>query len=214
MIRKALICAMLAIVAGCLWVVFGTNHSFVTTPSMYPTIPPGSEIFVSAQEEYHVGDVIEFHANGLNWAHRLIEMKPDGSFVTKGDNPENTPDVFVPPVKQNAVIGKVVLAPRFLGFPQLIAHAPGYGLAWLRTELGLTGRILLVAIVALISMVSITGIPRVLRSKRPASLLDAGENKVADAGAEPSQVELAPATSDPLPASRVSLEAVGSRSTT
>ena len=44
-----------------------TNHSYITTPSMYPTIPPGSMIFVSPATQYHVGEVIEFRANGIAW---------------------------------------------------------------------------------------------------------------------------------------------------
>ena len=130
-----------------------TNHSYVSTPSMYPTIPPGSMIFVSPQQHYGVGQVIEFRANGLTWAHRLIAIKADGDFVTKGDNPQNSPDVFVPAVRQKDVVGAVTHAPRWLGFPELIVHRPAYGLAWLRAELGLGGRIGLVAIVGLLSLV-------------------------------------------------------------
>src|ERR1700722_3794099 len=110
------------LVVGVLLAVFGvlvvgsvvTNHSYVTTPSMYPTIPPGSEIFVSAQKTYHVGQVIEFHAGGTTWAHRLIKINPDGTFVTKGDNPANVADVFVPAVTRADVIGAVTYAPRWL----------------------------------------------------------------------------------------------------
>ena len=122
-----------------------TNHSYITTPSMYPTIPPGSEIFVSPQRAYHVGQVIEFRANGMTWAHRLIAIKPNGDYVTKGDNPQNAPDVFIPALTRKDVIGAVTHAPRWLGFPELIVHHPSYGLAWLRAELGATGKILMVA---------------------------------------------------------------------
>lgn len=131
-----------------------SNHSYVTTPSMYPTIPPGSEIFVSHEKAYHVGDVIEFHANGLTWAHRLIKINPNGTFVTKGDNPQNTPDVFVPAITAKDVVGKITHAPRWLGFPELILKHPGYGLSWLRAELGAGGKIGLVAVVGLVSLLS------------------------------------------------------------
>ncbi len=139
--------------ASCLGVALGTNHSYVTTPSMYPTIPPGSEIFVRSAQDYRVGDVIEFKANGLVWAHRLVEIKPDGTYVTKGDNPQNAPDVFVPALTRKDVVGKVVLAPRWLGFPELILHHPGYGLSWMRAELGVPGKLIVVALVALVSLV-------------------------------------------------------------
>jgi signal peptidase I len=119
-----------------------TNHSYVYTPSMYPTIPPGSMIFVQHEPSYHVGEVIEFHANGLVWAHRLIAIKPNGDLVTKGDNPASRPDVFVPPLRMNDIIGKVVYAPKFLGFPQLFVHHPAYAWRWFVFELGVVGKLI------------------------------------------------------------------------
>ena len=164
MIRKIGTGVLLAVALACGVLAFTTNHSYVTTPSMYPTIPPGSEIFVSPAKDYHVGDVIEFRANGLVWAHRLVRINPDGSYVTKGDNPENAPDVFVPALTRKDVIGVVTHAPRWVGFPELIAHHPGYGLSWLRAELGLPGKILLVvAVAALCLLPDVPG----LRRRRP-----------------------------------------------
>jgi signal peptidase I len=135
-----------------------TNHSYVSTPSMYPTIPPGSMIFVEHESHYHVGDVIEFRGNGLVWAHRIIAIKPGGVFVTKGDNPQNAPDIFTPPTTRVDVIGKVVVAIPWLGFPELIVHSPAYGLAWLRFELGIFGRVaLLLAALGLSTFVALGG---------------------------------------------------------
>jgi signal peptidase I len=144
MVRKIAAGAFAAIFAAVVAVTLFTNHSYVTTPSMYPTIPPGSEIFVSHEQHYHVGQVIEFRANGLVWAHRLIAIKGT-NFVTKGDNPLNSPDVFVPPLTQADVIGAVTFAPKWLGFPELILHRPSYGMGWLRAELGVWGRVALIA---------------------------------------------------------------------
>jgi signal peptidase I len=157
MIRKIL--AGLAVVLfGLIAVAFVfTDHSYVTTPSMYPTIQPGSEIFVSHEAHYHIGQVIEFRGNGLIWAHRLVNIKPNGDFITKGDNPENARDVFVPALTQAGVIGAVTHAPRWFGFPELIVHHPSYGLAWLRAELGLSGKIGLVGVIGLLSLLSASG---------------------------------------------------------
>ena len=149
MLRKVFVCIAFVAVAFGVVLSFVVNHSYVTTPSMYPTIPPGSEMFVSAKQDYHVGDVIEFRANGLTWVHRLVKINPDGSYVTKGDNPENAPDIFEPAVTKADVIGSVDHSVPGIGFPELILHHPSYGLAWLRTELGLTGRILLVTLFTL-----------------------------------------------------------------
>jgi signal peptidase I len=157
MIRKTLVAAGLVLFALVTAVLVMSNRSYVTTPSMYPTIPPGSEIFVSHEAHYRVGQVIEFRDNGLIWAHRLIKIKPNGDFITKGDNPQNTPDVFIPALTQANVIGAVTHAPRWVGFPELIVHHPGYGLAWLRAELGLSGKIGLVALVGLLSLLSASG---------------------------------------------------------
>ena len=177
MIRKIGTGVLLVVALACGVLAFTTNHSYVTTPSMYPTIPPGSEIFVSPAKAYHVGDVIEFRANGLVWAHRLVHINADGSLVTKGDNPENATDVFVPALTRKDltgttghlrfgyryvgkdVIGVVTHAPRWVGFPELIAHHPGYGLSWLRAELGLPGKLLLVvAVGALCLLPDVTGL--------------------------------------------------------
>ena len=152
MIRKLLAAFAVVLIAAVAGIALFTNHSYVTTPSMYPTIPPGSMIFVSPQAHYHVGEVIEFRANGLTWAHRLIAIKPNGDFVTKGDNPQNSPDVFIPAVTAKDVIGAVTHAPRWLGFPELILHHPRYGLAWLRAELGITGRVVVVLAAGLLAL--------------------------------------------------------------
>ena len=154
MIRKLLGGLGAAAVIALMVAAFVTNHSYVTTPSMYPTIPPGSEIIVSHATSYHVGEVIEFHANGLTWAHRLVKINPDGTYVTKGDNPQNAPDVFVPALTRADVVGVVTHAPRWLGFPELIAHHPSYGLSWLRAELGLAGKFILVGLVGVVFLLT------------------------------------------------------------
>jgi len=141
-IRLLLLCVLVVIVAGGAALLSLTNHSYVYTPSMYPTIPPGSMIFVQHEPSYHVGEVIEFHANGLVWAHRLIAIKPNGDLVTKGDNPASRPDVFVPPLRMNDIIGKVIYAPKFLGFPQLFVHHPAYAWRWFVFELGVVGKLI------------------------------------------------------------------------
>ena len=141
LLRRLAGATLLVISIGFVGLLATTNHSFVTTPSMWPTIPPGSMIFVRPERSYKVGDVIEFRANGLIWAHRLIAITKGGDYRTKGDNPQNVPDVFVPPVTRSDIIGKVVAAPRFLGFPELALHRPGYAFDWFITEIGIGGKI-------------------------------------------------------------------------
>ncbi|MDA8290963.1 MAG: signal peptidase I, partial [Actinomycetota bacterium] len=134
------------------------NHAYITTPSMYPTIPPGAMVFISPRRSYHVGEVIEFHANGLLWVHRLIAIRPNGDFVTKGDNPQSTPDVFSPPTTGRDVVGVVTRTVPYLGFPQLFVNHPAYALGWLRAELGTRGRVAaLVAAAGLALFVALGG---------------------------------------------------------
>jgi signal peptidase I len=159
------------IIAASAYIELATNHAYVTTPSMAPTIPPGSLLFIDKEPVYHVGDVIEFRANGLQFAHRIIRINAAGDIGTKGDNPANAPDVFLPPVTSADVIGKVVAAPRWLGFPELILHHPSYGLAWLRTELGLWGKLLVMAVGG--ALVTIATMLRRRPSPAPVSTRDA-----------------------------------------
>lgn len=138
-LSAAVLLAIIGVVAA--YVTFFTNHVYITTPSMYPTLPPGSIAIVERQATYKVGDVIEFRGNGLVFLHRIIRISPSGDITTKGDNPENTPDFFDPPTTKADIIGKEVLGIPWLGFPELFAHHPSYALAWLRGELGTTGRV-------------------------------------------------------------------------
>jgi signal peptidase I len=148
--RKVFAALVAVAICACIGLFLTSDHAYITTPSMYPTIQPGAMVFVAKQPAYHVGEVIEFRGNGLLWVHRLIAVK-DGSLVTKGDNPASTPDVFVPALTTKDVVGSVVFSVPFLGFPELMAHHPSYGLSWLRAELGFAGRLILVLVVGLVA---------------------------------------------------------------
>jgi signal peptidase I len=178
-VRQALTGLLTLVVCAGIVLFLTTSHAYISTPSMYPTIPPGSMVFIEPQRTYHVGEVIEFKGNGLLWVHRLVKIEPNGNLVTKGDNPQSTPDIFVPSTTMTDVVGSVVVSVPYLGFPELIAHDPSYGLSWLRAELGLTGKLVLLALVAVISALLVT------RKRRPA---DAGSHgrHAAPAGTAPS----------------------------
>ncbi|HLZ36757.1 MAG TPA: S24/S26 family peptidase [Mycobacteriales bacterium] len=170
-LRRTVTGLLLVLAAACAALALATDHSYVTTPSMYPTITPGSMVFVSPTRHYHPGQVIKFRANGLVWVHRLVEIWPTGEFITKGDNPQNARDVFLPALTRKDVVGVVTHAPRWLGFPELIAHDPAYGLGWLRAELGPRGKITLVGTIGLISFIPALDLPRLV-SRRTAGLSD------------------------------------------
>lgn len=145
---------LVLLVAGTVFIGFFTNHVYVTTPSMYPTLPPGSMAFIEKSPNYRVGDIIEFHGNGLVFMHRIIRISRDGVITTKGDNPENAPDVFFPATTKADVIGKVGLGVHWIGFPELFVHRPGYALDWLRAELGFRGKLVVIGICGLIFSLS------------------------------------------------------------
>jgi signal peptidase I len=142
------------------WVAVAANYGFVTTASMYPSIPPGSMVFVHNEATYHVGEVIEFHGNGLDYVHRIIKIARNGDITTKGDNPANSPDVFVPPLTKADVIGAVYASPKWIGFPELIVRHPSYGLAWLRFELGPVREAAAIMLVALVTFLLTGGVVR------------------------------------------------------
>jgi len=172
MSRKILVAAssvgLATVVVATLYVVLFTNHVFVTTPSMYPTIPPGAMVLIKKEPNYHVGDVIEFRGNGLDFLHRIIRISGTGDITTKGDNPQNAPDVFDPPTTASDVIGKAVYSLPWAGFPELIAKHPAYGLSWLRAELGLTGRLIVLMLSGMIFF-GLAGDVRRGRWKSPAA---------------------------------------------
>ena len=99
--------------------VLGYSVLRVETDSMEPTYPVGSVIYVAPVNDYtelQVGDVISFRTDSgssMLTTHRIVEIKMDGSYITKGDNnQENDLD----PVIFERISGKVVMGISALGF--------------------------------------------------------------------------------------------------
>lgn len=72
--------------------VFGRSMLKVVTGSMEPSLQVGDYIYIkdTPADELEVGDVITFRSEepdvyGKLVTHRIIEVRPDGTFVTKGD---------------------------------------------------------------------------------------------------------------------------------
>ncbi len=121
--------------------VFGFSVKIIGSPSMQPTINVDDMIVVKACDEYVVGDVIMFDDPNLSApvTHRIIAENTDGTFVTKGDNPQNSPDPN--PVSPDEIYGKVVKT--FSGVGRVVEFA--------RSPLGM---ILLFGIAALLIFIS------------------------------------------------------------
>jgi signal peptidase len=109
----------------------------VHTGSMSPTIPSNSAVIVQ-KGVYAVGRVITFETPNGPVTHRLIERRPDGMLITKGDANE-TPDPGA--ISPSDVIGGVVAAPPLLG----------YGLTYLKNPLGLASLVVAIFAVWLLS---------------------------------------------------------------
>ena len=84
----------------------------VRTGSMRPAIPPKSAVVV---QEHHFapGEVISFYHRGEVVTHRFVGRSADGGIRTKGDA-NATADPWT--IRAHDVIGRVVAAPRGLGY--------------------------------------------------------------------------------------------------
>lgn len=95
----------------------------VHTGSMSPGIPPESAVVVR-EGQYRVGDVVSFTEHGSVVTHRLIAIEPDGTIETKGDANRSADPWHVPVTN---IIGRVVAAPRRLGYLLMYMRTPAGG---------------------------------------------------------------------------------------
>jgi len=90
-----------------------TRMFVVKSGSMTPTIQVDDAVLVKPQAVYRPGDIISFtshHGNVVT--HRIIGVKSDGSFMTKGDA-NAAADQW--PLDRSAVIGKEYLVIPWIG---------------------------------------------------------------------------------------------------
>jgi signal peptidase I len=86
---------LLALAVGC-WLLLvptqlGGAASYVRVQgnSMYPTLRTGDTVLLIRDDRYVVGDIVAFRSKQLGGAvviHRIVDVAPDGRFVTQGDN--------------------------------------------------------------------------------------------------------------------------------
>jgi len=104
----------------------GFMFDVVLSGSMEPELSVGGVLAIKPVEsrQISVGDIVAYSSGGEKViAHRVIEVQPDGYFITKGDANED-PDVS--PVPASSVVGEV-----FFHLPYL-----GYAAAFVKTRLG------------------------------------------------------------------------------
>lgn len=147
------ILVILVCFAGILLVpkVFGVEPMAVLSGSMNPTYKVGSLIYVNthvSQNSIKVGDPITFKLEGNTVVtHRVVKIKSDGSYVTKGDA-NNTNDGGS--VKYAAVVGVPIFTIPYLGYIATYATSK-------------TGIILLVTLILVILL--LTFLPDLLDGK-------------------------------------------------
>lgn len=115
---------VLFLLASVLPIPGGVKSFVVQSGSMEPAIHTGSIVVIRAQDNYQQGDVITFGPRSKTkppTTHRIIEVKADGSFVTKGDANE---DKDIRTVSRYEVIGKVLFSVPFLGYAVAAAQKP------------------------------------------------------------------------------------------
>ena len=109
--------------------VAGIKTFIVQSGSMEPAISTGSVVVVKSSDTYHVGDVITFGPRSKTKSpttHRIVEVKEDGNFVTRGDA-NNAEDMRT--VSRFEVIGKVLFSVPYVGYAVAAAQKPwGFGL--------------------------------------------------------------------------------------
>jgi len=96
----------------------------VVSDSMIPVFYKGDMLLVYGAPNYTVGDIVVYSnpATSLPIVHRIIEVTPDGKFVTKGDNnPVADPGYITPgPIPPEVVKGKVFFRIPFVGWVKIL----------------------------------------------------------------------------------------------
>lgn len=111
-----------AIVLGCTLVV-GHTPFVITSNSMAPRVRVGDVVLVEPHpERASVGHVVAFRdaVRGDVKLHRIVDVRPDGLYVTRGDaNPEADSD----PLEPERIIGVAQILVPFIGEPAIWTRA-------------------------------------------------------------------------------------------
>lgn len=121
------------------------------------TIPEDSIIMVhdlteAQKSTLEVGDVITFHQGGIYKVHRIVEIKGDGTLVTKGDANQSNDA----PIKMSDVNGKVVG----------VAPNVGKAVSFVRDASIESPLLIIIGVILLIIMIySIVEVAEIIRNK-------------------------------------------------
>ena len=110
------------------WAFLGWSPTLVTSGSMAPLVAPGDVVMVRpvAPEELATNNVVLYDRPDTGRVlHRILEARPDGTFVTGGDA-NTSPDSAA--VNPEDVQGAAVLAVPWIGRPSLWLSQERFGL--------------------------------------------------------------------------------------
>lgn len=121
-------------------VLVGLKPYKVMSGSMEPVLPIGALIYIRETNEIEEGEMVAFEVgNGQICVHRCMEIREDGTYVTKGDA-NAVQDVAT--VRKDQLIGKGVL---------VLPYA-GYWVQFLQTPLGIS--VIIVCLLGSVAMES------------------------------------------------------------
>lgn len=119
--------------------VFPIKPVGVATASMLPQISVGDMVILKEvkSEELKVGDVIGYKLDNITVVHRIASINQNSSmeyiYTTKGDN--NDQEDYLP-VKEDAIVGKVVFKVKYVALPTIWLHSVYSGRADVGVETG------------------------------------------------------------------------------
>lgn len=120
----AVVFIVLLLLSSALPIPGGWKTFVVQSGSMEPAIKTGGIVVVKPMTAYGVGDIITFGPRSKTkppTTHRIIEVKDDGNFVTKGDA-NNGEDMRT--VSRYEVIGRVLFSVPYVGYAVAAAQKP------------------------------------------------------------------------------------------
>lgn len=120
----AVVLIVLLLLSSALPIPGGIKTFVVQSGSMEPAIKTGGIVVVKPMAAYVVGDVITFGPRSKTkppTTHRIMEVKEDGNFLTKGDANE---DEDMRTVSRYEVIGRVLFSVPYVGYAVAAAQKP------------------------------------------------------------------------------------------
>lgn len=89
----------------------------IASNSMIPTYARGDAVLLEKvdPDSVEVGEILVFVREGRVLTHRVVEKKSNASYITKGDANDTKDEI----VKKDAIIGKVILISKFIGYPSV-----------------------------------------------------------------------------------------------